>query len=115
MPISLIEIPDAPVAGDIHQQGKVKLPWVRWFQQVKKQAPFFPIDTSVGNISLSLPTFPTTAAAAEYINREHLYLKSTADGNTVTISGAAVGGPVVLNAQGQKARFRFDGKNWWAV
>lgn len=117
MAIPTIEIQDAPTLTPVHDQEtkKAQVPWVRWFQLVKKQAPFFPVPTTSGNVTIPLPTFTTTAEAAVYLNREHLYLKSTADGNTVTITGAAVGGSVVLSTQGQKARFRFDGVNWWPV
>lgn len=110
MAISTIEIQDAPAATPIHDSTTKRspYPWVQWFQLVKKQNPFFPVDTTSGNQSVTLKT------GSEFLNREHLYLKSSSDGNTVTITGA-VGGPVVLNTQGQKARFRFDGVNWWPV
>lgn len=110
MGISTIEIQDAPVVSPVHDpvSKKPSTPWVRWFQLVKKANPFFPVDTTSGNQSVTLQT------GSEFLNREHLYLKSSADANTVTINGA-VGGAVVLNAQGQKARFRFDGLHWWAV
>lgn len=106
MAIPVIEIQDAPVIADIHQGGKVTQPWVRWCQLVKKEKPFFPVDTTAGSQTIALQS------GAEYLNREHLYLKSSSDGNTVTITGA-FGGSVVLSTQGQKARFRFDGKTWW--
>lgn len=108
MAIPTIEIQDAPVVSDIHKGGKAEQPWVRWFQLVKKQPPFFPVDTTAGSQTVALQS------GAEYLNREHLYLKSSSDANTVTITGA-FGGSVVLSSQGQKARFRYDGKNWWPV
>ena len=117
MAISTIEIQDSPVISPVHDtvSGKVHVSWVRWFQTVKKQSPFFSVNTAAGSVTIALPTFSTTAAAADYVNREHLYLKSSSDANTVTITGPAVGGSVVLTAQGQKGRFRFDGVNWWTV
>lgn len=108
MGIPIIEIQDAPVVSEIHQGGKATLPWTKWYQLVKKSNPFFPVDTTAGNISIALQS------GSEYLNREHLYLKSSADGNTVTITGA-IGGPVVLPTQGAKQRFRYDGKQWWPV
>lgn len=108
MAIPTIEIQDAPVIAPVHdpQSNRPHVSWVRWFQLVKKEKPFFPVDTTAGSQTIALQS------GAEYLNREHLYLKSSSDGNTVTITGA-FGGSVVLSSQGQKARFRFDGKTWW--
>jgi len=117
MTINTILLPDAPAIEPIHDNTKKRTPisWLRWFQGVKQQLPLFSVSTAAGNVTIPLPTFTNPASAAVYLNREHLYLKSTADANTVTITGAAVGGSVVLSSQGDKARFRFDGKNWWTV
>jgi hypothetical protein len=117
MSIQTVQIQDAPAVGEIHnpQTHKPTQPWLRWFQLIPKQSPFYSVNTAAGSVAITLPTFSNSASAAQFLNREHLYLKSTSDVNTVTITGAVVGGPVVLNSQGQKARFRFDGKNWWAV
>jgi hypothetical protein len=114
MSIPTIEIQDPPAGEPVNHPvtKRPSEPWVRWFQTVKKQHPFFPISTGSGSVAVALPTFTNASSAAPYLNREHLYLKSTADANTVTITGG-FGGNVVLSAQGQTARFRFDGQTWW--
>jgi hypothetical protein len=103
-----IELPDPPAVSSLISAvtGALALPWLEWFRGIKKQFPFFPISTAAGNQVVALPS------GSVYLNREHLYLKSTADVNTVTINGA-VGGAVVLAAYLSKARFRYDGANWY--
>jgi hypothetical protein len=98
-----IELPDPPIVSDLRHQT-----WIEWFRGVKKQHPFFPVGTALGNQIITLPV------GSVFLNREHLYLKATADANTVTINGA-IGGPVVLSAHLDKARFRYDGSNWYPV
>jgi hypothetical protein len=107
--MSIIVLPDPPVAGEVTDDfRKAQNWWVRWFQQVKNQFPLMIVDTSAGSQSIALPS------GAVYINQERTYVKALSDVNTVTITGA-LGGSVVLSTQYAKARFRYDGKNWWPV
>lgn len=70
------------------------------------------VDTSAGPVTLALPPAgndTTTGQSAQ--NREITYYKDTADGNTVTITGAK-GGSVVLVAGDEFVRFKSDGTQW---
>jgi hypothetical protein len=89
-------------------RGGITTWWLEWFRSLKNQFPLITVDTTSGNRSIALPI------GAIYMNQERTYAKSSADGNTVTITGA-LGGPVVMTAQYENSRFRYDGKNWWVV
>lgn len=98
------KLPDPPITGD----AQIKPWWAEWFRSVKEQFPLNTVDTAAGNVTIALPS------GAVYMNREPVYIKSSADANTVAITGAQ-GGTVTLTAQFNKARFRYDGSKWWAV
>lgn len=81
--------------------------WLLFLNSLSKQT-FNVISTASGNVSQALPD------ARSAFGGEFIYLKSTNDVHTLTVTGAVTGN-VVLSSQGDSARFKSDGTNWWKV
>ena len=78
--------------------------------------PLIEIDTSLGNVVTALPQpgLTNTQTGQSNQNQEIIYIKTTNDGNTGTITGAQ-GGNVVLAAQFNFARFKSNATVWYRV
>lgn len=76
--------------------------------------PLYEVDTSKGSYTESLPPAGVGSSGQTGQCKEIIYLKTSSDANTDTITGALTG-PVVLATQWQVARFKSDGTNWYAV
>lgn len=74
------------------------------------------VDTSAGPVVLALPNpgLDNSQTGQSNQNAEWIYIKGTADGNTVTITGA-INGPIILAAQFDVAHFKSDAVAWWRV
>lgn len=71
-------------------------------------------DTSSGSYSEALPNagLDNSQTGQSNQNQEITYVKSSADSNTFTITGAK-GGPYTLTKQNQSLKFKSDGASWW--
>lgn len=82
--------------------------------------PLVEVDTAAGPVVIALPNagLDNSQTGQSNQNQEIIYVKTSADVNTVTISGA-VGGNQVLNAQSPNAgsvmRFKSNGAVWYVV
>ena len=77
--------------------------------------PLVVVDTTSGNQVIALPPAGLNSSTGQSNqNQEIIYLKTSADANTVTLTGA-VGGNVVLASQYALARFKSDGTEWFNV
>lgn len=74
------------------------------------------VDTTAGPqvIPLPNPGLDNSQTGQSNQNSEWVYVKGTADGNSVTITGA-ISGPVILAVQFDFARFKSDATAWWWV
>ena len=98
-------------------ESDLPYPLQRWLQSVQNLLPLNVCDTTSGPITVALPPAgvnqATVTTGASNQNQEIIYIKSTADANTVTITGG-ISGDVVLSTQWDVARFKSDGTNWYA-
>ena len=85
-----------------------------WMLIVQGLAPLYEVDTSKGSYSEALPPPGVGTSGQTGQGKEIIYVKTSADANTDTITGAKTG-PVTLSAQYQVARFKSDGTYWYAV
>ena len=99
-------------------ESEMPIPLQRWLQSVQNLLPLNVCDTAGGSIVTALPPAgvnqATITTGASNQNQEIIYIKSTADANTVTITGG-ISGNVVLSTQWDVARFKSDGTNWYPV
>jgi len=86
----------------------------QWMLIVQGLIPLYEVDTSKGSYTEALPPAGVGSSGQTGQCKEIIYLKTSADANTDTITGA-ITGPVVLATQWQVARFKSDGTNWYAV
>lgn len=85
-----------------------------WLIGMAQIAPLVTVDTTAGPETIALPNPGSDAVGQTSLNNEIIYYKDSADGNAVTITGAK-GGPVVLAAENDFARFKSDGTQWRRV
>lgn len=85
-----------------------------WMLIVQGLAPLYEVDTSKGSYSEALPPAGVGTSGQTGQGKEIIYVKTSADANTDTITGARTG-PVTLSTQYQVARFKSDGTYWYAV
>jgi hypothetical protein len=90
-----------------------------YLQTIQNHAPLVECDTSAGDLTIALPPAGVNAATAQTTgqtaqNQELTYIKTTADANTVTITGGEFG-PIVLTTQAQSVKFKSSGTVWYAV
>lgn len=81
--------------------------------------PLITVDTTGGNVVIALPPAGLSGSTGQSNqNQEITYRKTSADGNTVTLTGSA-DGPVVLTAgdgsAASRVKFKSDGTSWWKV
>jgi hypothetical protein len=88
----------------------------QWLLAVGQRLPLREADTSGGPYSEALPPAGLSSGATGETNQnqEISFVKTSADGNNFTITGAA-SGTVVLAAQYDHARFKSDGQFWYRV
>jgi len=87
-----------------------------WLFQVRDHQPLTEVDTSLGPQALMLPPagVATLATGQNNQNQELIYIKTSADANVATITGAAQG-PQTLTAQYDTLRFKSNGTTWYKV
>ncbi len=88
----------------------------QWLLSVQTLLPLVVYDTSAGSEVFALPNpgLNNSQTGQTNQNQEIIVIKSTADANTVTITGA-VAGAVILTSQYSVARFKSDATSWWIV
>src|SRR5260370_2593862 len=102
------------------RDSKLSEPEQKYLFSLQTLHPLVAVDTSAGNVAIALPNAGLTSSQTGQSNQnqEISYVKTSADANTVTITGA-VGGPQVLTTQtpnaGSCVRFKSDGTNWKLV
>ena len=99
----------------VSDEGYVSNPLRQWLFTLQNLLPLRLGDTSGGSYSENLPPAGLNASTGQSNqNQEIIYVKTSGDANTLTITGAATGG-VVLSSQWEAVRFKSDGTNWYAV
>lgn len=97
----------------VDDKGYLAVPLRQWLFTVQNLLPLRVGDTSGGPITEALPPAGLNSTTGQSNqNQEILYIKSSADANAWTITGA-ITGTVALTAQYAVARFKSDGTNWW--
>jgi Flp pilus assembly protein TadG len=111
MPTTQVDFREPPLRG-----SEVPKPLQAWLFAIQKRLPLRKADTTAGSYAEALPPAGLTSAATGETNQnqEITYVKTSADGNTFTITGAA-SGPVILAVQYATAKFKSDGTGWWKV
>lgn len=85
----------------------------QWQFTLQNLLPLVTVDTTTGNVVIDPPApglNSTTGQSNQ--NMEITYVKSSADGNTVTVNGVE-GGPYVLAARYDFLKIKSDGTSWW--
>lgn len=92
----------------------------QWLLAQQTLLPLIVFDTTAGPETFALPNagLDNSQTGQTAQNQELIFVKASADGNTVTITGA-VGGNQVLTAQSPNAgscvRFKSDATSWYVV
>jgi len=85
----------------------------QWQFTLQNLLPLVVVDTTAGNEVIDAPPAGLNSTTGQSNqNMEITYVKSSADGNTVTVQGVE-GGPYVLNAQYKFLKIKSDGTSWW--
>lgn len=95
--------------------GRVARPFQAWLFALQNRQQLKLVDTSTGSYSEALPSAglnPATGQSNQ--DQELVYKKTSADGNTFTLTGA-VDGAQTLTAQFAKVRLRSNGTSWYVV
>lgn len=88
---------------------------MKYLFTLQYQLPLRKGDSSGGPYSEALPPAGlNTTTGQSNQNQEIIYIKTSADGNGWTITGA-ITGSVTLTGQYDVARFKSDGTNWYSV
>lgn len=81
--------------------------------------PLVKVDTTAGNVVIALPPAGLNGSTGQSNqNQEITYRKTSADANTVTVTGSADGAVVLTAGDGSAAsrvKFKSDGTSWWRV
>lgn len=102
------------------RDSQLSKPEQQWLFSVQMLHPMIEVDTTAGNVVIALPKagLNNSATGQSNQNQELIYVKTSADANTVTITGG-VGGNQVLTAQtpaaGSCVRFKSNGTDWKVV
>jgi hypothetical protein len=118
MPTTQTQLFDPPSrSAAVDPKGFIGISFRQWLFSLQYQLPLRVADTSSGSYAEALPPAgvnagDSTGQSAQ--NQELIYIKSSADANTLTITGA-ITGTVTLSTQYQVARFKSDGTVWWLV
>jgi len=86
-----------------------------WALLVQLQLPLVTIDTSAGDVAITLPDPGIGASGQTAQNMEITYRKTSSDGHTATISGSPDGDQVLTTntGAGSVVKFKSDGTDWW--
>lgn len=99
----------------VAQDGQIEKTFQRWLFSLQMLSPLRIGNTTTGPYSEALPAAGLNSTTGQSNqNQEIIYVKGSADGNAFTVTGGQ-GGPVVLAAQYDFARFKSDGTVWWRV
>ena len=100
-------------AAAVDAKGFIAISFRQWLFTLQYLLPLRLADTSGGPYSEALPPAGLNSTTGQSNqNAEIVYIKSSADGNTFTLTGA-IDGPHTLTTQYQALRFKSDGTNWW--
>src|SRR6267143_1749673 len=109
MPTMQVDFREPPVRG-----SEIDKVLTAWLFAIQKRLPLRKADTTTGSYSEALPPAGLTSATTGETNQnqEITYVKTSADANTFTITGAA-SGAVGLTLQYAFAKFKSDGTSWY--
>lgn len=86
-----------------------------WLLLVQVVSPLIEVDSSGGPVTIALPEpGANTSTGQTAQNQELIYVKTSSDGNAITITGA-LSGTATLTAQWSKARFKSNATDWIQV
>lgn len=87
-----------------------------WLFSVQSHQPLVEVDTSLGPVSVALPPagLSSTATGQSNQNQELIYVKTSADGNALTVTGALNGSQNTAVQYGV-LRFKSNGTSWYKV
>ena len=84
-----------------------------WNFTLQNLLPLVVVDTTAGNEVIDAPPAGLNSSTGQSNqNMEITYVKSSVDGNTVTVNGVE-GGPYVLATQYEFLKIKSDGTSWW--
>ena len=83
-----------------------------WLLLVQLEHPLVLVDTSAGSFSEAAPVAGVASSGQTAQNQEITFKKTSADGNTFTLTGVE-DGPLTLTAQFSFFKIKSDGTNWW--
>jgi glucose dehydrogenase len=102
------------------RDSSISDPQRKYLFSLQNLHPLVEVDTSAGNVVIALPNAGLTNSQTGQSNQnqEITYVKTSADGNTVTLTGA-IGGNQVLTTQSPNAgscvRFKSNATGWYLV
>lgn len=116
MPTTTTTLFPPPLRGEILDAvGKVARTFQQWLFSLQNRQQLKLVDTSAGNYAEALPAAGVNPATGQSNqDQELVYKKTSADGNTFTLTGAADGAQT-LTAQFAKVRVRSNGTSWYVV
>jgi len=97
------------------RQSNIEVPIQKYLFSLQGLHPLVTVDTSGGSYAEELPPAgvnPGDATGQSNQNMEITFVKTSADGNTYTITGVE-SGSVTLTTQWQKAKVKSDGTFWY--
>jgi hypothetical protein len=105
---------DPPVRTNaVDGGGNLAPPLRQWLFSVQNLHPLITADTSAGNVVQAVPPAGLNSSTGQSNqNMEITYVKSSADGNSLTVTGVE-GGNIVLSTQYARAKVKSDGTNWY--
>ena len=93
-------------------KGFLAIPFRQWLFTLQNLLPLVEVDTSGGDEVLQLPPAGLNENTGQSNqNQEIVYVKTSSDGNSASITGAETGA-IILRKQWDSARFKSDGTNW---
>jgi hypothetical protein len=110
MPTTQTNLFPPPLRG-----SDLSLPMQKYLFTLQNLLPLNEVDTSGGNYSEAAPPAGLNATTGQSNqNMEITIVKTSADGNTYTLTGVE-GGSLTLTAQFAYFKIKSDGTNWWRV
>lgn len=86
----------------------------QWLLIVQGLQPLYEVDTSKGSYTEAVPNAGVGSSGQTAQCKEITYLKTSADGNTYTLTGVQ-GGDLTLTAARSFFKIKSDGTKWWKV
>ena len=116
MPTTRISLFDPPAqSAAVDDKGFLSNPLRLFLFTIARIAPLMEVDTSGGPYSEALPPAGLNSTTGQSNqNQELIYVKTSADANVFTVTGA-VNGAQTISAQYGVHRFKSDGTNWFLV